>query len=71
MAQFMKDLPNMITFILVTKRDHLGNDLTQWHRTQELGISVHRTPFPPKMTRLFLVPLVHVIDYTVSVVSVV
>lgn len=71
MAQFMKDLPNMIAFILVTKGDHMGNDMTQWHRTQDLGRSVHRIPFPPKMTSLFLVPLVHVIDYTISVVSVV
>lgn len=27
MAQFMKGLPNMIAFILVTKGDHLGNDM--------------------------------------------
>lgn len=71
MAQFMKGLPNMIAFILVTKGDHLGNDTAQWHRTQDLGSRVHRIPFPPKMTCLFLVPLVHVIDSTISVVSVV
>lgn len=71
MAQFMKGLPNMIAFILVTKGDHLGNDTAQWHRTQDLGSRVHRIPFPPKMTCLFLVPLVHVIDSTISVASVV
>lgn len=57
MAQFMKGLPNVIAFVLVTKGDHFGSDMTQWHRMQNLGNSVHRTPFPPKMTCLFLCPI--------------